>query len=235
MQVFFVLGVPLLLIELAGPLSAERGKGGTPWNAQHIAERYGLLAIITLGEGVIGTVASLSAVVETQGWSWDAALIVVAGTGLTFGMWWIYFTIPSAQVLRVHRERALPWGYAHMFVFGSIAATGAGLHVGADYIGHEAHISATETVLTVAVPVALFVLATFALFTYLVRAFDPFHLALFVGTGAVLTLAVAMASAGVAMAVCLVVLMLAPLVLVVGYETVGHRHMATALEQALAE
>jgi hypothetical protein len=36
------------------------------------------------------------------------------------------------------------------------------------------------------------------------------------------------------MAVCLVVLMLAPLVTVVGYETVGHRHLTAALNRAFA-
>ena len=40
--------------------------GGTPWHAHHIAERYGLLAIIALGEGVVGTVASLAAVVANR-------------------------------------------------------------------------------------------------------------------------------------------------------------------------
>jgi low temperature requirement protein LtrA len=65
--VWFLLVVPLVLIELAGPWIAETRKGGTPWHAHHIAERYGLLAIIALGEGVIGTVASLAAVVERQG------------------------------------------------------------------------------------------------------------------------------------------------------------------------
>ena len=35
----------------------------------------------------IGTVASLDAVVESQGWSLDAMLVAVAGTGLTFGLW----------------------------------------------------------------------------------------------------------------------------------------------------
>ena len=55
---FFAWGVLLILIEMAGPVIAERGKDGTPWHAHHIAERYGLLTIITLGEGVIGTVAS---------------------------------------------------------------------------------------------------------------------------------------------------------------------------------
>ena len=125
-----------ILVEMVGPVIAERGKGGTPWHAHHIAERYGLLTIITLGEGVIGTVASLSAVVESQGWSRDAVLVAIAGTRLTFGMWWMYFIIPSAEVLHVHvhRERAFPWGYGHILIFGSIAANGAGLHVAADYM-----------------------------------------------------------------------------------------------------
>jgi len=232
--VFFVVAIPLILVELAGPLSAERGKGGTPWNARHIAERYGLLAIITLGEGVIGTVASLSAVLETQGWSRDAALIAVAGTGLTFGMWWMYFVVPSAEVLSVRRDRGLPWGYAHIPVFGAIAATGAGLHVAADYLGDEAHIGTAAVVLTVTVPVATFVVAISALYAYLAGAFGFFPFWLLGGTAAVLGLAVLLAVAGVPMATCLVVVMAAPLVVVVGYEVAGHRHMAVALERAVS-
>ena len=126
--------------------------------------------------------------VESQGWTLNAALVAVAGTGLTFGLWWMYFTVPSAEVLHMHRERALPWGYGHTLIFGSIAATGAGLHVAATYIGHEAHIGATATVLTVAVPVAVFAFALFGLYTFLVRAVDPFHITLLAATVAVLLL-----------------------------------------------
>jgi low temperature requirement protein LtrA len=56
----------LLAIEFTGPFIAERKDGGTPWHAHHIAERHSLLAIITLGEGVVGPVATLSAVVQEQ-------------------------------------------------------------------------------------------------------------------------------------------------------------------------
>ena len=231
---FFTWGALLLVIEMAGPVVAERRKGGTPWHAHHIAERYGLLTIITLGEGVIGTVASLGAVVESQGWTLDAALVAVAGTGLTFGLWWMYFTVPSAEVLHMHRERAFPWGYGHILIFGSIAATGAGLHVAAYYIGHEAHIDATATVLTVAVPVVVYVLTLFALYTFLVRAVDPFHIALLAGTAALLIIPVMLATTGAPMAICLVVLMLAPLVTVIGYETIGHRHVAIAVQRTVA-
>jgi low temperature requirement protein LtrA len=227
---FFALAAPLFLVELAGPVLADNRADGTPWHPGHIAERYGLLTIIALGEGVIGTVASLSAVVDTQGWSPDAAIVAIAGTGLTFGLWWMYFMVPSAQVLRAHRRRSFPWGYGHILIFGSIVAVGAGLHVAALYIAHEAHIGATATVLTVAIPLAVFALTLFALYALLVLENDPFHVLLLAATMAVLGLAVLLASLGVSMTTCLLVLMAAPIVTVVGYETVGHRHMAAHLE-----
>ncbi|MDT5200453.1 MAG: hypothetical protein QOH34_1975, partial [Mycobacterium sp.] len=73
-RVTLLLVVIMTAVELLGPWVAETRKGGTPWHAHHIAERYGLLAIIALGVGVIGTVASLSAVVGGQGWTMDAVL-----------------------------------------------------------------------------------------------------------------------------------------------------------------
>ena len=108
------------------------------------------------------------------------------------------------------------------------------MHVAATYIGHEAHIGAAATVLTVAVPVAVFVLALFALYTFLVRAVDPFHIALLPGTAAVLVLPVVLATIGAPMAVCLVVIMLLPLVTVIGYETIGYRHVGIAVQRTLA-
>jgi hypothetical protein len=72
--VTFALIAVMTAIELMGPLLAEKGMGGTPWHAHHIVERNGLLTIIALGESVVGTVASLSAVVAEQDWTTDAVL-----------------------------------------------------------------------------------------------------------------------------------------------------------------
>jgi hypothetical protein len=119
-------------------------------------------------------------------------------------------------------------------VRGGVRRGGRAVGPPAGRFGHEANIGATATVMTVAVPLAVFVFALFALYTYLVHAGDPFQIALLVGTTAVLALAVLLASAGLPMAVCLVVLMLAPLVTVLGYETVGHRHLNAAMNRALA-
>lgn len=226
--VFLGVLVVTLLLDLGGPYLAERG-GSTPWHPRHIAERYGLLAIIALGEGILGTIAAVSAVVGRQGWSSEAILLVIAGTGLTFGMWWCYFMIPSGEVLLRHRERSWVWGYAHAFVFASIAATGAGLHVAAYLIEGEAHIDEVAAVLTVVVPVLVFGLAVFALYTWLVRELDPFHLLLYGGMVVVLAGSVALAASGVSLGWCLIVAMLAPVVVVVGYETLGYRHQEAVL------
>ena len=61
------------------------------------------------------------------------------------------------------------------------------------------------------------------------RHADPFHLSLLAGTAAVLVLSVALAALGVGIAICLVVLMFAPVVTVLGYETLGYRHVEEAL------
>jgi hypothetical protein len=61
------------------------------------------------------------------------------------------------------------------------------------------------------------------------RQRDPFHLLLLAGTGGALALALVCARMGRSMSWYLVVLMLAPAVTALGYETVGHRHLADTL------
>jgi len=227
----FALFAVLIALEFAGPFLAERG-GGTPWHPHHIAERYGLLVIITLGEVVIGTVAALNALVHGEaGWTVDAGLLAVAGVGLTFGCWWMYFAVPWAEPLVRHRERLFPFGYGHLLVFAPLAAMGAGLHVAAYDLEGKAKIGEIATVLSVVLPVATYVVVFYALYSVLIRTGDPFHLILLAGTGAVLVLSVALAATGVGLAICLLVVMLAPVTTIVGYETLGHRHMADAIRR----
>jgi low temperature requirement protein LtrA len=233
LPVAFGIVVILVGIELMGPVLAEYFMGGTPWHAHHITERYSLLTIIALGEGVVGTVASVSAAVGAQGWSYDAIFVAVAGIGLTFGMWWTYFVAPQADLLHAHRERSFFFGYFHIVTFAAIVATGAGLHAAAYYIEHHSELGSVETVLAVAIPVAGYIVSVYVLYAWLARTVDSFHLLLLVLTGAVLGIAVWLAASGISMANCLLVVTLAPLVTVVGYETLGHRHAAEAIERSL--
>jgi low temperature requirement protein LtrA len=220
-----ILGGVLVLIEIAGPVLAERRAGGTPWHAHHIAERYSLFAIIALGEAVVGTVAALSAAIERQGWTKDAALVGIAGMGLTFGMWWVYYLVPSGEILGRHRARAPIWGYLQMLIVTSIVATGAGLHVAALFIEDKAHLPVVGAVLTVAVPVVAFLGLLHALYYYLVRRFRAFERWLLITSTAVAGVAVSAAWAGLRLSPCLVILTLAPTITVGTYEMLGYRHL----------
>jgi low temperature requirement protein LtrA len=218
----------LIGIEVAGPLLAEKLHGGSPWHGHHIAERYGLMVIIALGEGLLGTTAALGALIE-DGWTVEIAVLGLAGTALTFGVWWTYFVIPHGHLLTAYRDRSFGWGYGHLFIFGAVVAMGAGLHAAAYYLDHHSALTATETVLAVAVPVAAYVACLYLLYAMITRTLDPFHMVLLAGSAAVLVLSVALAVAGLDMVWCLGVLALVPWVTVVGYETVGHRHNAEVL------
>jgi hypothetical protein len=118
-------------------------------------------------------------------------------------------------------------------VFAGLAAMGAGLHVAALHLEHETEIGAVGTVLSVVIPVALYAVALYGVYSLVMFEADAFHIWLLVATAAVLVAAVVLAAAGVSVAVCLIVVMFAPVVTVVGFELVGHRHMAAALERIL--
>lgn len=228
-MVTLLIVVVLIGVEMLGPVIAERRAGGTPWHAHHIAERYGLMAIIALGEGVVGTVATLSAVVHDHGWTTDAIFVALAGTGLTFGMWWLFFMVPSAELLHAHREASFWFGYLAILLFGAIVATGAGLHVEAYYLEEHSELGSVATVLAVALPVGVFIGVVYLLHSLLLRRVHPAHLVLAGLAAAVLAGAVALAAAGVSTSVCLLVVVAAPVVAVIGDEVIAHRNAAATL------
>ncbi|MBT2538890.1 low temperature requirement protein A [Arthrobacter sp. ISL-69] len=200
----FLMIVPLFVLESAAPVLAER-RIRTPWHAHHIAERYGLLAIIALGECLFGVVETLRAIVGNHGWTPDAAVVGFAGTAIAFGMWWTYFLLPTGQSLHLQRNRSFKFGYGHMPIFAAIAATGAGLHVAAYFIDHEAHISAAVAIASIAIPVAVFKITVTWLYSAML-GLDR----MIVGVAAVvvllLGLSVGLAALGVALPLCMLVI-----------------------------
>ncbi|MFF7252261.1 low temperature requirement protein A [Streptomyces microflavus] len=233
-EAVFVAFVVLGALELALPLFTQGSAGGTPWHPHHVAERYGLFAIIVLGESVVGTVASSGELLggaDGTAWTWNAIAVVVAGVGLTFGMWWVYFTTPFGDILVHRRNRGYLFGYGHIPLFIGVAGAGAGLHVAGLYLEHHAEISETAVVLALVLPVSLYLLVVYLLHSLLLSAGDRLHLLLIALSLAVLLASVLLAATGVPAAVCLIVAMLAPFVTVVGYETVGREHQRRMLEQ----
>ena len=220
--------VPLLVIaELAVPIVAERRRA-TPWHPHHIAERYSALTIVTLGEGVVGTVAILQAVVEEEGWTTESAVFGLSAMVMIFAMWWIYFTVPVGDALHLNQSKCFQWGYGHTVIFMSAAATGAGLEVAALWTEHEAKISAGAVVACVAVPLGIYCLSVLGMYDYLVK-FDPVSLLCAVGAVALLVAGVWMAFAGVSLTISVVVVALAPVFIVIVDEAFRVPRRAQAL------
>jgi low temperature requirement protein LtrA len=221
--------VPLFILEMAAPYFAERN-ATTPWHAHHIAERYGLLAIIALGECLIGAIETLRAIVANHGWSVDAGLVGFGGTALAFGMWWMYFILPAGRALHLRRHRSYFFGYGHMPVFAAIAATGAGLHVVAYYVDHAGHISAAVAVASVAVPVAIFKVSLTWLLSVMICV-DRIVVAVAAGVITAMAGSIGMAEAGAPVPACLLVIVLALGVSIVIDERRAAGRMHTALVQ----
>ena len=219
-----------VLIELMGPVIAETRTAGTPWHAHHIAERYSLLTIVSLGEGVVGVVTLLGAQVAVDGWTPDTAVLGFATLTTTFAMWWTYSAVPTGDVLHAHREKSFVWGYGHIVVFMAAVGVGVGLHVAALYLEHHAVLDDTLVAASLAVPLAVFCLSVVAIDGYLL-GFDRLSLIQAVAVVGTIATSMLLCLAGLSVITTIVVASLAPVVMVIVDEafTAGRR------EQALRE
>ena len=150
--------LPLVALEMAVPWWAERA-GPTPWHRGHIAERFGLFTIIVLGECVLAATTAIQEAITASGLS--LSLVTLAGGALILiaAMWWAYFKHNAAEERDLQHDTAFLWGYGHYAVVAAVAAVGAGLNVAADLTHQEAEIGPITASLTVAVPVAIYLVA----------------------------------------------------------------------------
>jgi len=236
--------VVLALAEMIAPVVVERRWGLLPWNAGHLAERFSLLTLITLGEVVAATVAAVGALTGEQGWTSAAVVIVSSGLVLAAALWWAYFLVPSRVLLEAWPDRIFAWRYTHLPMFGALAAVGAGLRVASEAV-EQGEISLLQVALALAVPVFAVVVMIYLLWSILTRSYDLSHVPLLVGC--VLPLAAAVVVALVAgadgpldleehsdlaaLVAVIALVALSSVVEVVGHEIVGYRHTLRALEQ----
>jgi low temperature requirement protein LtrA len=229
-----VIGVCLGAAELLIPVLAQGGANGTPWHPQHIAERYSLLAIITLGEGIVGTIGSSQGLLGGEAgdhWSWNAVAVVITGVGLTFGLWWVYFMMPFGAFLQHRPTYGYLFGYGHILVFMAIAGTGAGLHVLGLHLEHESKLGEVAAVTLLAVPVAIYLAAIYSLHDVFIGRLDRLHLVNMAITAVLLISAVVLAAAGTPISISLLLIMAAPFVTIVTYEAGAHRWQEAQLER----
>jgi low temperature requirement protein LtrA len=147
--------------ELLVPAWAESA-GRTPWHPHHIAERYGLMTIIVLGESVLAATVAIQSVLDAPLMTTSLAGLIVGAVLILFSMWWVYFEHPGHLLLSSNRA-AFQYGYGHLIVFSAIAAVGAGLSVAVDQAAGRTHLSTVAAGAVVAVPVVLYLTSVWVL------------------------------------------------------------------------
>jgi low temperature requirement protein LtrA len=178
--------VGLALFDVAVPVWAER-RGATTWHPHHIAERYGLFTIIVLGEAVLASSLAIQALVDTRTFDGERAAIATGAIVALYMMWWTYFDYNAPDILTRLRNAFL-WGYGHVFLWGGIAAVGAGIGVCIDYATHHSELTRTQAQLAMAVPLAVFLISLWSFhdlteaFTSLRRLATPVAALLVVGS-----------------------------------------------------
>lgn len=158
-------------VELSVPVWSER-EISTSWHPHHIAERYGLLTLIVLGESVLATTVAIQSAFAGGHDGARLIAVVIGAPLIVFSMWWLYFDRGSHAPDRTGTDSFL-WGYGHYLIFASTAAVGAGLAVAVDHAtanGHGHAVSRWVAGGAVAVPVAIYVMVVWFI---LVRRHEP--------------------------------------------------------------
>jgi low temperature requirement protein LtrA len=151
---FFV----LVALEFVVPYWAER-PGMTTWHPHHIAERYGLFAIILLGETIAVLAIGDSEVVTAGDRVGPLVAVGISALVLIFALWWLYFLQPAGDGLAAHREGSFFWGYGHYFIFAGLAALGAGIEVVVMFAGGHSTVAPMTVAWSVAIPVSVYLVA----------------------------------------------------------------------------
>jgi low temperature requirement protein LtrA len=157
----------LMLAEVLVPVVAERRSHRTVFHVEHIAERYGLLTIIVLGESVLASTVSMRDAVDAVGMSAEVVVLAGGAVLIAYCAWWLYFNRPGHNEPAAG-ETVFAWGYGHLPVFASLAAFGSGVQLTAAWLDHR-HAGDRLASLGIAIPAAGY-LVSLALIDLIARA-----------------------------------------------------------------
>ena len=101
-----------------------------PSQLSHMPERFGLFAIIALGESIAGVAVAVGEAPRTPA----VAAASAAGFALAAGLWWTYFIREDPSSMSVALDggrrgvaRSHVYGYAHFLVYAGVVAASVGV------------------------------------------------------------------------------------------------------------
>ncbi len=164
---FLIVGSFVYLLEFSVPIIASRSHK-TPFNFEHLVERYGLLNIIVLGEALLSLSMAFAAFYESE-FSASILLNTVWGFLTVFLLWWIYF-VDTKEVGQANGWQLYIWSMLHFLVFFGGTWLGASLAAGVDLSLGVAHFDHQKALNYIAWPIAIYLIGI-----ALVR--EQFHMA----------------------------------------------------------
>jgi low temperature requirement protein LtrA len=120
----FVLWSIAIGAEMATPWLTMAAARRAPLNVWHLPERFGLFALIVLGESVVRLVSAAT----QRPWSAQLCVVLAAAFVTIAGMWWISFNAIDHAMVRRGRRPTLAYIYSQLPMVAGIAAASAGLH-----------------------------------------------------------------------------------------------------------
>lgn len=162
-----------IIAELLMPIWARSDQPDN-WHPGHLAERYGLLTIIVLGEGILGVSGTIQYFLADA--AYTARDILITGSALVallFAIWWLYFSVPFDTILKEERRRhdLIAFGYGHFFIFASLAGIGSALNLVIDAMDNAVDITNNGISMPYAMSMVMLQLAAFLIVLWTLRHF----------------------------------------------------------------
>lgn len=114
-----------LVIDVVTPISTIKHQKQLPrYTNSKMPERFGLFAIIVLGEIVVGVINGLS---THHHFTIEMVPLGIMGIFTALGMWWLYFDFIGRRPFKRNILVAMSWSYLHMPLMLFFVLLGAGL------------------------------------------------------------------------------------------------------------
>lgn len=145
-----------------------------------MAERYGLLVIIVLGEGILGSTNTIATAVAEHSLSLPVILSLGLGSfAVIFLLWWVYFNLPEERLHSMDAaiRQVFPTAYGHYVIFAALTVVGTGLELLADSLinAHQAHTGHSVSALSAISILSLAVFFSLSGILFISHLIDPVH------------------------------------------------------------
>ncbi len=119
----YVFWAVAMVIELLTPILGSRAFARTPVHPSHLPERFGLLALIVLGEKVV----SVATATSSTNWNLVTTFAAVEGFAIAACLWWLYFNFQETSIVIRGIRSVHIYNYGHLPIIMGLTLVAVGI------------------------------------------------------------------------------------------------------------